>query len=67
LWDRFKEGAGRLLGGAKRIFRSPLGKWAARVFKWANIILGSLGKVLPGVGSTEEFKQVLETGLDEVE
>lgn len=39
--------------------------WLLRLLKWANIILGSLGKVLDQADVIKEMKEALENGLEE--
>ena len=47
------------------------GVWRVRVLKrilnWANIILGSLGAVLPPVELAKEYKDAIERAIDEAE
>jgi len=36
-----------------------------KVLKWTNIILGSLGEAIPGLGAVKEYKECVEESLPE--
>lgn len=42
-------------------------KWLLRLLKWANVILGSLSKLLDQADVIKEMKEALENGLEEGE
>ncbi len=63
-----KEAEAKLFG-FKRVFRAfrKFGglKLLRRALKWADVILGSLASIIPGIDSIKEFKESVEAGLDD--
>jgi hypothetical protein len=50
---------------ARAFFANPSRRWLRKTLRWANVVLTSLEAVLPPAGIIQEFKEALETALDD--